>query len=501
MRKPLALIILDGFGIRHSKMGNAIAAAKMPNYRSLLKQWPHTALAASGQAVGLPAGYQGNSEVGHLTIGAGRTLYQMLARIDHAIEDNSFFHNPEFLKAIQHCRKYGGALHLIGLVQDQGVHAHERHLYALLKLCAQQKLKQVWIHMISDGRDTPPRSALRYLHRLERQLRQLHVGQIATVSGRFYSMDRDKRWNRTAQAYRAIAEGRGMHTLSAHTAITGSYLRGTSDEFIIPAVIGSYAGMQRSDAAIFFNFRLDRARQLTHAFTDRSFNQFRRTTRPALFIAMSEYFRGLPHVAFPEITVRNLLGSVLARRGIRQLRIAETEKYAHVTYFFNGQQEHAHKGEDRILVPSERRVPTYDRAPQMRAIQIANRTVLEILKGKYDVLIVNFANPDMVGHTGNFAATVKALNTVDHCIAEVISTLLRVDGIAIVTADHGNCEAMLDRNQQPLTAHTTNPVPFIIVGKKVRLRKQGTLADIAPTMLELMDIPKPKEMTGRSLLR
>lgn len=498
----LALIILDGFGIRNAKFGNAIAAAKMPFCHALLKQWSHAVLKASGEAVGLPKGCQGNSEVGHLNLGAGRTVYQMLVRINRAIADGSFSSNPQFRKAIAHCKRTGGTLHLIGLVQDQGVHAHQDHLFALLKLCKQQELDRVAVHFFADGRDTPPKSALKFLQQLEQQLRALRVGFIATISGRYYAMDRDKRWNRIRKAYGAIAHAKGRRAPTARAAIQQSYHAGISDEFIPPTIVGDYRGLQPHDAVLFSNFRLDRARQLSHALADRTFSHFPRTRKPALFIPMCQYYRGLRNAAFPEVTLRNVLGEVLARHGKRQLRIAETEKYAHVTYFFNGQQEKPFRGEDRILVPSNRQVPTYDRAPQMGAIQITNRAVLEILRGKHEVIIMNYANPDMVGHTGVFPAAVKALKTVDHCLAEVIPTVLSQGGVALLTADHGNCEQMVDpKTKGPLTAHTTNPVPFVLIGSKRKLRSSGILADVAPTMLELFGIRKPKEMTGRSLIR
>ena len=500
--KPLALIILDGFGIRKATFGNAIAAAKMPFYRSLLRQWPHATLQASGEAVGLPKGFQGNSEVGHLTIGAGRVVYQMMQRINHTIADKSFFRNAQFLKAILHCKRKKSTLHLMGLVQDQGVHSHQDHLFALLRLCAQHGLHDVAVHFFSDGRDTPPKSALKFLVKLQTQMRKIGVGRIVTVSGRYYAMDRDQRWQRTAKAYSAIAFGNGSRVSDARGAILRSYRRGVTDEFILPTVIGQYCGMSADDALIFFNFRLDRARQLSHAFADRTFGKFRRMRRSPLFIPMSQYYAGLRNPAFPEIKLTNLLGEVLAKHGIRQLRIAETEKYAHVTYFFNGQREKPFPKEDRVLIPSNRSVPTYDKSPPMSATPITNRAVYEALHGTYDVLVVNYANPDMVGHTGVLPATVKALKTVDHCLAEIIPTVLSQGGVVCLTADHGNCEEKIDpKTKGPLTAHTTNPVPFILIGSTGKLRKSGTLADVAPTILSLLGIRKPKEMTGKSLIR
>jgi len=511
LKQLVALIILDGWGYSEEKRGNAIYLAKTPNFDHLWDTFPHTTLAAAGEAVGLPEGQMGNSEVGHLNIGAGRVVYQDITRISRAIRSGEFYRNPVLVEAMEKAQKNGSALHLFGLVSDGGVHSHLTHLYALLEMAKRFGLKRVYIHAFLDGRDVPPTSAVQYLREVEERCCQLGTGEIATVSGRYYAMDRDKRWDRVQKAYEAIVYGKGERALSAVDAVEKSYENGVTDEFVVPTVIVDEYGNPRGrvapgDVIIFYNFRADRARQLTRAFTDEDFSGFERNGHPKVhFVCMTEYDATIPApVAFPPEELRNTLGEVLSRNGIKQLRIAETEKYAHVTFFFNGGVEKPFPGEERILVPSPK-VATYDLKPEMSAYEVTETVLKEIAKEKHHCIILNYANPDMVGHTGVLEAAVKAIEAVDECLGKVVAAVLEKGGTALVTADHGNAEQMLEEGgDQPHTAHTTNRVPFILVGERYRnckLRGDGALEDIAPTILELLGIPKPEEMTGSSLIQ
>ncbi|MBI4209207.1 MAG: 2,3-bisphosphoglycerate-independent phosphoglycerate mutase [Deltaproteobacteria bacterium] len=499
--KPLVLIVLDGWGIRSEKKGNAIAQAKLPFWNEALRKFPHTELKASEEAVGLPPGQMGNSEVGHLNLGAGRIVYQDLLRINRAIQDKSFFKNPVFVQACQTTVKNNSALHLMGLVSDGGVHSHQEHLYALLRLAKEQKVKNVFIHAILDGRDVPPKSALGYLQALENLLQKEKTGQngqngkIATVSGRYYTMDRDKRWERTELGFQAIVHGQGTPASSAVEAIEQAYAQGETDEFVKPRVIHSQPASEK-DTFIFFNFRPDRARQITRAITD--------SGKPAYFGCMTLYDKTftLP-IAFPPESLRNLFGELVSKKGIQQLRTAETEKYAHVTYFFNGREEKPFPGEERILIPSTQEVPTYDKKPEMSAAQVTETVLKALDQKKFGFILVNFANPDMVGHTGVMEAAIRAIETVDHCLAKIADKILALDGTLLITADHGNVEQMTnDETGQPHTAHTTFPVPLVLISKdtkSIRL-KPGILADVAPTLLALLGWPQPSDMTGHPLL-
>lgn len=503
--EPVVLVVMDGWGMRREKKGNAITMANPKNFKNLWKKYPNTMLKASGEYVGLPKGTQGNSEIGHLNIGSGRIPNVPLVRINNAIKDGFFFKNKTLLRAIAHCRKRCSTLHLMGLVQDQWVHAHQEHLFALLEFCRQQRFRNVAIHFFSDGRDTPPKSALKYLSALERVMRRTGIGRIATVIGRYYAMDRDNRWNRTELAYNALTGKPERTAKSAKEAILSAYKLGESDEFIKPTAVGGFDGIKQGDAVIFFNYRLDRARQLTKAFVEKRFAHFKRQQlRDLFFVCMTEYYKDVPaHIAFGPVSMRNLFGEVVARNGLRQLRISETEKYAHVTFFFNGQVEKPNRGEDRILVPSPK-VPTYDLKPEMSAYEVTDRLISEIRKKKYDVVICNLVNCDMVGHTGMMPAILKAVKTVDECVGKITTAVLGQGGAVLVTADHGNAELKYGRKGEILTAHTTSDVPLILVTDHQNLRsarlRRGVLADIAPTMLQLLGIKRPKEMTGSSLI-
>lgn len=501
--KPVVLAILDGWGLKRRRYGNAIAAANTPEMTRILNECPHTVLMASGSDVGLPPRVMGNSEVGHLNIGAGRVTPQDLVRINNAIKESRFASNRVLLKVLGNARIHNSSIHLMGLLSDGGVHSHIRHLFALLALVKRRNITKVYVHPFLDGRDTPPVSASKYLMALEKRLFQLKIGRIATIMGRYYSMDRDNRWDRTANAYSAISLGRGLKAGSASKALKNAYERGETDEFVQPTVIGSYSGMADGDSAVFFNFRSDRPRQLVRSFIEKEFDFFDRKMVPKIhLVCMTEYDRlyGLP-VAFPPLHTRNSLGEVISHLGLKQLRIAETEKYAHVTFFFNGGKENPYSNEDRILVPSPK-VATYDLQPEMRAFEVTRILAKQIRSSQYDFILVNYANPDMVAHTGNFSATIKALEVVDKCIGEIISATDAAGGLCIVMADHGHAEEMLDYHTgKPRTAHTLNPVPFILVSNKHYKLKPGRLADVAPTILYLMRVRKPKEMTGYSLLR
>lgn len=501
---PVALVILDGWGVGDSNdSNNAIAIAKTPVMDRLMKKYPNTTLKCSGEAVGLPDGQMGNSEVGHLNIGAGRIVYQELTRITKAIRDGEFFNNPVLLDVIDKVKKKNSALHLMGLVSDGGVHSHNTHLYALLELAKKQGLKEVYVHAFLDGRDVPPSSAAEYVQLLEKKVAEIGVGKIATLSGRYYAMDRDKRWERVEKAYLAIACGEGEKAKSAVDAVKASYEAGKTDEFVIPVAIGAYAGMKEGDGAIFFNFRPDRARELTHVFTDKEFDGFSRKKGyiDLAFATMTQYEKGLNvTIAYEPQTLTNTLGEVLHKEGMKQLRIAETEKYAHVTFFFNGGVEAPLEGEERILVPSPK-VATYDLQPEMSAIEVTDKVVEQIRAKNHDVIILNFANGDMVGHTGILSAAVKAVETVDACVGRLVEAMQAVNGTVCITADHGNAEMMLDTvTGEPFTAHTTNVVPFIVVSDKITKVDTGRLCDIAPTLLDIAGVKVPQEMTGSSLI-
>ena len=508
-KKPVVLMILDGYGLNERHDGNAVYEAKTPVMDRLMKEYPFVKGNASGLSVGLPDGQMGNSEVGHLNMGAGRIVYQELTRITKSIEDGDFFENPEFLAAVENCKSHDSALHLYGLVSDGGVHSHITHIFGLLELAKRNGLTKVFVHCFLDGRDTPPSSGKEFVAELEEKMKELGVGRVASVMGRYYAMDRDNRWDRVKLAYDALTKGEGNRGESATGLIQESYDNGKTDEFVLPAVVtenGAPVGLIREhDSVIFFNFRPDRAREITRAFCDDSFSGFEREKRMELtYVCFTDYDETIPNklVAFKKETISNTFGEFLAAHGKKQARIAETEKYAHVTFFFNGGVEEPNPGEDRILVKSPK-VPTYDMQPEMSAPQVCEKLVEAIHSGKYDVIIVNFANPDMVGHTGVEAAAVKAIEAVDACVGKTVEAILEENGVLFICADHGNAEQLIDyATGEPFTAHTTNPVPFILVnaGEGYGLREGGCLADIAPTLIELMGMEQPKEMTGRSLL-
>ncbi|AEG61798.1 2,3-bisphosphoglycerate-independent phosphoglycerate mutase [Desulforamulus ruminis] len=509
-QRPLALIVLDGWGLSANRDGNAIALADTPNINRLLFQYPHTQLACSGEAVGLPQGQMGNSEVGHLNIGAGRVVYQELTRITKSIKDGDFFKNPVLLEAMQMVKAKDSALHILGLLSDGGVHSHIKHLMAALKLAQQQGLTKVYLHAFLDGRDVPPSSAKVYMNALLAKMKEIGVGQIATVAGRYYAMDRDRRWERTELAYRAMVYGEGLLANSPVEAIDVGYERQETDEFIKPTVVTDdhkqpLAKIADGDAVLFINFRPDRARQITRAFVDEDFTGFDRgAQRPKVhFVCMTVYDKTIDApVAFPPTKLENTLGEWLSKQGCRQLRLAETEKYAHVTFFFNGGVEAPNPKEDRVLIPSPK-VATYDLEPEMSAYEVTEAFLENLKSGKYQVMVVNFANPDMVGHTGDLKATRIAIETVDKCIGKIVAAVLEKSGTVLITADHGNAEKMRDEKGGAFTAHTTDPVPFILVNdghKGAKLRRGGSLQDISPTILDLLGLPKPPEMTGESLL-
>ncbi|MDR0306962.1 MAG: 2,3-bisphosphoglycerate-independent phosphoglycerate mutase [Chitinispirillales bacterium] len=500
-KRPVCLILRDGWGKGKDVPANAIYMAKTPFTDAYEKENPTTLLQTSGLSVGLPKGYQGNSEVGHLNIGAGRTIYQSLTKIDKSIEDGDFFTNEAFLKAISFAKENGGNLHLIGLIQEEGVHAVTRHCISLLELCRDKGLSNVLIHAITDGRDTPPQSAMKHMDFLQKGIDEAGVGRVATVIGRYFAMDRDNRWDRTELAYRAIMEGKGVEAGSWKEAIERSYAEGINDEFIKPHIL-NYKGISSKDSVIFFNFRFDRTRQLTKAMVEPSFNEFKRGELVKCFVAMTHYYDNGNFIeAFPEMKNTNLLGEVLSNNGLKQLRCAETEKYAHVTFFFNGQRNDPFPNEERILVESPK-VATYDLKPEMSVIEVKDKLVEAISSGKYDAVICNLANCDMVGHTGVYDAIIKAVETVDTCVHDIVEAALKQGGACILSADHGNAEqTKLDDGVTPMTSHTTNPVQLTIIGAgSLKLREGGTLADIAPTMLRIMGIEAPAEMTGKSLI-
>ncbi len=501
----IILIVLDGWGVGKNPSISAIEKADIPFYRNLLKEYPHMTLNASGEVVGLPEGQMGNSEVGHLNLGAGRIVYQDYTRINMAIKNDTIFENAALVNAMSFSSE--NKLHLLGLVSDGGVHSHLNHLYALIDMAISRKVKKIFVHAFMDGRDTPPTSGLNFIKQLDSFMKNKPHVKVATLSGRYWAMDRDKRWDRIERAYSALVLGQGQKALTAEEAVARSYKINETDEFIKPTVI--YNGsepvgrIEDGDSVIFFNFRADRARELTTAITDKSFAFFERKKAPQLnsYVTMTLYDENftLP-VAFPPVKLTKILGEVIGKSGLRQLRIAETEKYAHVTYFFNGGEETSFPGEDRCLIASPRDIPTYDLRPEMSAYQVTEEVIKRMDSSTYDFILLNFANPDMVGHTGVMEAAIKACEAIDKCLEEIVTKTQSIGGITIVTADHGNCETMMD-GDHPFTAHTINPVPFILVKKGIRLRKTGILADVAPTVLDLMGIEKPDEMTGESLIK
>ena len=503
MKKPVLLMILDGWGIAPASSSNAATLARTPNLDAYFANYPHTQLEASGLEVGLPAGQIGNSEVGHLNIGSGRIIYQSLTRISKSIADGDFFTNPVLVKVMDEVKASGKALHLLGLLSDGGVHSHITHIIALLEMAQKHGLTKVYVHAFLDGRDVPPQSALTYVEQLEAAMDKIGVGKIATVSGRYYAMDRDKRWERLAKAYATVAQGEGPRAASATAGIEASYEAGVTDEFVVPFTIEGVDGrISAGDGVIFANFRPDRAREITRAIIDEDFPYFERpaSARPVHFACMAQYDATIAApVAYPPESIDDTLGQVLAQRGLRQLRIAETEKYAHVTFFFNGGVEEPNQNEERILIPSPK-VATYDLQPEMSAEEVTQALLAELDKDKFDVVILNFANPDMVGHTGVLEAAIKAMEKVDNCVGRIVEKVLALGGSACICADHGNLEKMAEADGEPNTAHTTNPVPFLLISKEKHELHQGILADIAPTMLELLHIPQPKAMTGKSLI-
>ncbi len=506
-KKPVMLMILDGFGINENTDGNAVKLAKTPNIDKLMKKYPTTQIYTSGLKVGLPEGQMGNSEVGHTNIGAGRIVYQELTKITKSIENGDFFSIPELVEAIENCKKYNSKLHILGLVSDGGVHSHIRHLYGLLELAKRRDFENVYVHCFLDGRDTPPASAEGYIADLEDKMKEKGLGKIASISGRYYAMDRDKRWDRVKKCYDALVRGEGNKSTSATIAIEDSYQKEVFDEFVEPTVICNgdtpIAKIENHDSVIFFNFRPDRARQITRAIVDKDFKDFETEKLDVDFVCFTSYDETMPNVkvAFKKEPLVNTYGEVVSKHGLTQLRIAETEKYAHVTFFFNGGEEKQYPGEDRILVPSPK-VATYDLQPEMSAEEVTVNVVNAINSAKYDTIILNYANPDMVGHTGSLPAAIKAVEKIDDCVGRVVKAILNQHGTLLITADHGNCEQMIDyKTGEPHTAHTTNPVPLILVTENEKLKiKSGKLADLAPTMLELLEIEKPEEMTGESIL-
>ena len=500
--KPVLLMILDGFGLYKDYPGNAISLAKTENLDKLYETCPHTEIYASEKWVGLPMGQMGNSEVGHLNIGAGRVVFQDLTRIGNEIDNGNFYHNQMFLKAVENAKKNNSSLHLMGLVSKGGVHSHFKHLLALIDLAKKEGLKKVYIHVITDGRDVSPDASLEDVKELEDYLKKVGVGKIADISGRYYAMDRDKRWERIKKYFDLVTEKYDNSNPNALDAIKSSYDNGVTDEFIEPVEIDCEGKIKDGDSLIFFNFRPDRARQIVRALVDENFDGFSRKEKNIFLVTMTQYDDTIPHtnIAYPENRPTNTLGEILEKNHLRQLRIAETEKYAHVTFFFNGGREVMFKGEDRILVQSPK-VATYDLKPEMSAPEITENLIEKLRENIYDCIILNFANPDMVGHTGVIPAAIKAVETVDNCIGKILKEIKKLGGALLITADHGNCDMMLTKDNKPITSHTTNKVPFILYGvENVKLRSEGALCDIAPTILELLNIKQPKEMTGKSLI-
>ena len=504
MKKPAVLIIMDGYGIAPKSEGNAVTTADKPNLDKIFSENPYTTIGASGMAVGLPDGQMGNSEVGHTNMGAGRIVYQDLTRITKSIQDGDFYENEVLLDAMENVKKNNSALHIMGLLSDGGVHSFNGHLYALLELAKKQNVEKVFMHAFMDGRDVPPASGKDFIAACLDKMKEIGVGKIATVEGRYYAMDRDTNWDRVEKAYSAMVYGEGNHSCCAVKAMEDSYADGVTDEFVVPVVIDGAEPVKAGDSIIFINFRPDRAREITRTFVDPDFKGFERRNGmfPVNFVCMTEYDATMPNVeiAFKSQELNNTFGEYLASLGKTQLRIAETEKYAHVTFFFNGGIEEPYEGEDRVLVASPK-VATYDLQPEMSAPEVCEKVVDRIKSGKYDAVILNFANCDMVGHTGVFDAAVQAVETVDTCVGKVVEAVKEMGGITIITADHGNADKMISEDGSPFTAHTTNLVPLCVVGYDCKLRQEGgKLSDIVPTMLEMMNIPQPKEMTGVSLI-
>ena len=503
MKKPLILMILDGFGIAPEK-GNAIKAAKKPNIDKLFAENPVTQIGASGMDVGLPDGQMGNSEVGHTNMGAGRIVYQELTRITKTINEDKLKENEAIVNAMDKALENGTALHLMGLLSSGGVHSHITHLYGILELAKKKGLENVYIHTFLDGRDVPPSSAAEFMDELLAKTKEIGVGKVATVSGRYYAMDRDNNWDRVEKTYAAMVYGEGEKAECPVCAVKNSYDNGVTDEFVVPVVVEGGAQVKPNDSIIFFNFRPDRAREITRTFVDPDFKGFERKNGffPVNFVCMTQYDATMPNVdvAFKPQALKNTLGEYVSNKGMTQLRIAETEKYAHVTFFFNGGVEKQYEGEDRILVKSPA-VATYDLQPEMSAYEVTDKLVPAIESGKYDMIILNYANCDMVGHTGVFEAAVKAVEAVDTCVGRVVEAIKKMGGVALITADHGNADKMVDADGSPFTAHTTNPVPFCVVGYDCQLREGGRLADIAPTMLQIMGLEQPAEMDGVSLIK
>lgn len=503
MKKPLILMILDGFGIA-PESGNAIKAAKKPNIDKLFAENPITQIGASGMDVGLPDGQMGNSEVGHTNIGAGRIVYQELTRITKTINEDKLKDNEAIVSAMDKALENGTALHLMGLLSDGGVHSHNTHLYGILELAKKKGLEKVYIHAFLDGRDVPPSSAADFIQACVDKTKEIGVGKIATVMGRYYAMDRDNRWERVEKAYAAMVYGEGVEAECPVCAVKNSYKEDVTDEFVVPSVVKGGATIQPNDSVVFFNFRPDRAREITRTLVDPDFDGFERKKGffPVNFVCMTQYDATMPNVdvAFKPQVLTNTLGEYISDKGMTQLRIAETEKYAHVTFFFNGGVEKQYPGEDRILVKSPS-VATYDLQPEMSAYEVTDKLVPAIKSGKYDMIILNFANCDMVGHTGVFEAAVKAVEAVDECVGKVVDAIKEMGGVALITADHGNADKMVDDDGEPFTAHTTNPVPFCVIGYDCELKDGGRLADIAPTMLQILGLPQPEEMDGTSLIK
>ncbi|WP_043930316.1 2,3-bisphosphoglycerate-independent phosphoglycerate mutase [Bacillus sp. EB01] len=508
-KSPVALIILDGFGFRGERFGNAVAQAKKPNFERFWNKFPHNTLTASGEAVGLPEGQMGNSEVGHLNIGAGRIVYQSLTRVNIAIREGEFERNETLIGAVRHAKENGTALHLFGLLSDGGVHSHIHHMYALLKLAAEEGLDKVYIHAFLDGRDVGPQTAGTYIEETLEKINEYGVGQIATISGRYYSMDRDKRWERVEKSYRAMVYGDGPSYSEPMQVIEDSYQHGIFDEFVLPSVITDAEGepvgpIKDNDAVIFYNFRPDRAIQISNTFTNEDFRAFDRGEghpKNLHFVCMTHFSESVDgYVAFKPSNLDNTIGEVLAQNNLKQLRIAETEKYPHVTFFMSGGREEKFTGEERILINSPK-VATYDLKPEMSAYEVTDALLKEIEADKFDCILLNFANPDMVGHSGMLEPTIKAVETVDECLGKIVDLLIEKGGTAIITADHGNADEVVTIEGNPMTAHTTNPVPVIVTKEGVELREGGILGDLAPTILDLLGVQKPAEMTGTTLIK
>ena len=505
-KRPVVLMVLDGYGLNERTEGNAIAMANTPVMDKLMKECPFVKGQASGLAVGLPDGQMGNSEVGHMNIGAGRIIYQDLTRITKAIADGDFFKNKALLAAMDNCKKNDSDLHLWGLLSDGGVHSHIEHLYGLLEMAKKQGLTKVYVHAFLDGRDTPPASGKDYIQQLQNKMDEIGIGKIASLSGRYYAMDRDNNWDRVQKAYDSLTKGEGVQAENAVQAMEDSYAKEVTDEFVLPTVITEngkpLSVVKENDSVIFFNFRPDRAREMTRAFCDDKFTGFDRPFIKTTFVCFKDYDETIPNklIAFEKEHITNTFGEYLAKCGKKQLRLAETEKYAHVTFFFNGGEEKTFEGEERILIKSPD-VATFDLKPEMSAYEVTDAVVEAINSDKYDAIILNYANCDMVGHTGIFDAAKAAVEAVDECVGRTVDAVLAKGGVALITADHGNADKMLEEDGSPFTAHTTNPVPFIVVGMDCELREGGVLADIAPTMLKVMELEQPKEMTGVSLIK